>query len=317
MSSVDYNSMNVFTVGFTEADHGTFWDWKYNCENDDSQCLVTIDNMNVPLYNRPYYALFTDEPELHIAFNTDQIGRTFEDRSYVFRGLARPDGVSDGATIWNLGYRGRRGNIVQAYPAVEYDFVPTNFTIDENTWVHIQFCGSDFNAAQNPNNGEGWQYSDRTNMLEIATTQTQFPRAVSTITMWEDEEEAKKFAFSGIDTDTTECHEFPNDEDGDNDNSIFNCGTLNPAPARFDGGLKQFAAGTYNYVSTRNNNFSNRSQKGGIVVSAALSTGELVGVIAAAGLGSVVLGGGVYMYGKKKPNSAVGRMINKNGGTLG
>ena len=29
-----------------------------------------------------------------------------------------------GATVWNLHIRGRRGNIVDAFPAVEYDFVP-------------------------------------------------------------------------------------------------------------------------------------------------------------------------------------------------
>ena len=42
---------------------------------------------------------------------------------------------------------------------------------------------------------------------------------------------------------------------------------LNEAPAYFDGGLLLMTKrGTFHYASTRNNNFSNRSQKGTIVV---------------------------------------------------
>lgn len=42
---------------------------------------------------------------------------------------------------------------------------------------------------------------------------------------------------------------------------------LNKAPGYFDGGLIQMNnPGTFSYMSTRNNQFSNRSQKGMIVV---------------------------------------------------
>jgi hypothetical protein len=73
--------------------------------------------------------------------NTNQYGRTFEDRSYVFaiKALPTTDVASDdtadtpyvpGALItskiasgsgllYNIGVRGKRGNIVQTYPAVE------------------------------------------------------------------------------------------------------------------------------------------------------------------------------------------------------
>lgn len=42
---------------------------------------------------------------------------------------------------------------------------------------------------------------------------------------------------------------------------------LNNAPASFEGVVLKFNKGTYRYMSTRNNNFSNRSQKASLVVS--------------------------------------------------
>jgi len=45
-----------------------------------------------------------------------------------------------------------------------------------------------------------------------------------------------------------------------------NCMKLNAAPQYFDGGLVRInSTGTFYYMSTRNNNFSNRSQKGSMM----------------------------------------------------
>ena len=43
---------------------------------------------------------------------------------------------------------------------------------------------------------------------------------------------------------------------------------LNNAPASFEGAVMRLKSGTYHYICSRNNNFTNRSQKGVIVVTA-------------------------------------------------
>lgn len=44
----------------------------------------------------------------------------------------------EGKRIFNLNVRGKRGNIVQVYPAVEYDFVPNTLRASVGDYVHIQ-----------------------------------------------------------------------------------------------------------------------------------------------------------------------------------
>jgi len=323
----------------TAFTNGVFFDSKKNCpattttsngDVDDATstgysttCFSTLMNNNVPLYNRPYVQInptSDGEPKLAIAFNTNQVGRTFQDRSYLLQFKAAPSTASLG-TIYNLNFRGRRGNIVQCYPAVENDFVPNKLSITTSDYVHIQFCGSDFNPQNNPNDGEGWQFSTRTNMVEmrdgdaLAGPQNNFPKTSTAQTMFSSDNQ-KLLAFVG--QDPTKCGPYDSQDNNNNANNAFdNCGKLNMMAQHFDAGLVQFntAGVSYNYLSTRNNNFSNRSQKGVLTVNtagAALTQAQsaAVGVGAAA---AVALVGfvGMRAYSKKNPSSKTAAVYEK------
>ena len=105
-----------------------------------------------------------------MAVNTNQYARTFQDRSYKFAIKKRPTeeiaaddakdsafspAIAEDAKIFNVNVRGKRGNIVQTYPAVEYDFVPNSLALDVGDLVHFQWTGSDYNPRRGCNDAEG------------------------------------------------------------------------------------------------------------------------------------------------------------------
>mmetsp|Transcript_122180 Transcript_122180/g.239865 ORF Transcript_122180/g.239865 Transcript_122180/m.239865 type:complete len:1043 (+) Transcript_122180:57-3185(+) len=108
--------------------------------------------------------------------NTNQYGRTFQDRSYSFSIKSLPTASADasnradtpavdvtamqnallnGGKIYNVNVRGKRGNIVQVYPSVEYDFVPNALALGTNDMVHFQWTGSDYNPRRGCNDATG------------------------------------------------------------------------------------------------------------------------------------------------------------------
>ena len=59
-------------------------------------------------------------------------------RSHSFAIRPRPENIEEGTTIYNLNVRGKRGNIVQVYPGVEYDFVPNVLHASNGAYIHVQ-----------------------------------------------------------------------------------------------------------------------------------------------------------------------------------
>jgi hypothetical protein len=108
---------------------------------------------------------------LQLALNTNQVARTFQDRSYVF--YITPKTSTGSNRVLNLNTRGKRGNIVQTYPAVEYDFIPNKLDVVQGTEVIIQWQGSDYNPRRGCNDGEGGPYRGDQNVGNGLTANTQ------------------------------------------------------------------------------------------------------------------------------------------------
>jgi len=130
---------------------GTFRDpLKYQASD-----LVT--DTSSPIMQDPIVGIGEDPAAtfLELNLNTNQYGRTFQDRSYVFEIKERPTTIAANVNIYNVNVRGKRGNIVQTYPAVEYDFVPNDLCLQKDDYVHFQWTGSDYNPRRGDNNGAG------------------------------------------------------------------------------------------------------------------------------------------------------------------
>ena len=271
--------------------------WRVNASfnNNDAQ------GVRSPVQNNPTVNIGANLQGLRLAINTAQYGRTFQDRSHVFTLKPRPYSKTldpnffTNKDIYNINVRGKRGNIVQVYPAVEYDFIPNQLTINDQDLVHFQWTGSNTHNNGHPGGdgqtgdaGEGREGTDRHNVVELDP----FNFAHSFPQTWE-----QNSLFRNMKTAFSEY--YPNDvpigdwrlnwalrmatvgyyssfngtnSDGSPDPASFKDqgNTLNPllnnARASYEGGVFQFMVGSYNYMCTRNNNFSNRDQKGHILV---------------------------------------------------
>lgn len=120
---------------------------RYNISTADYDGWNTFSGSNddnSPVSNNPakdFLGLGTNVTgPLRLAMDTSQFGRTFQDRTHVFQIRKRPSNLNCGIKggnchILNVNVRGRRGNIVQTYPAVEYDFVPPNIKASSNIFT--------------------------------------------------------------------------------------------------------------------------------------------------------------------------------------
>ncbi|GBG26167.1 SH3 domain-containing kinase-binding protein 1 [Hondaea fermentalgiana] len=242
---------------------------------------------------------------LSYTMNTEQIGRTFQDRSYVFDIVPASEAGDEceDRTIYNLNVRGKRGNIVQTYPAVEYDFVPADLTVTDDDCVHVQWTGSDYNPDRGGNDGEGGPRNalntgqttaDRSNMVPMVNAGENFAMDdVSSMKMFDisTDQWARLLFLDQEYANPEKCYTFAQLEEKytsrtDREESFYNCAKLSGAKTPyFDlGAVRTGEVGTYHYMSTRNNNFSNRGQKGHITV---VAGGLHPGAIAAIAIASV------------------------------
>jgi plastocyanin len=205
-----------------------------------------------------------DKFTLQLAVNTAQFSRTFQDRSHRWTVRVKPPGMAADAKIHNLNVRGKRGNIVQTYPGTEYDFVPNRLQIKAGDYVHPQWDGSNKNPKNNA--GQGRAGTDRSNMVEL--TARKYPEG----TLGAAGDELKKFGqwgnsypqfirktnFMGLtESELVYLARTPPGDEFDDDSTYQN---MEPR--------KVTKPGTYYYMCSRNNNFTNRSQKGKVVVNA-------------------------------------------------
>ena len=173
---------------------GDFPQWPDDAlESDDpnrGKMVTALNNSRfegdprTPLFQDPYVYIgpggdsdTAKDAFLSLAVNTNQYGRTFQDRSYVFTIKPFPttsasydpkadspmvlysklnsDIQGSNGLIINLGVRGKRGNIVQTYPSTEYAFCPEQLVLTQKDWIHFQWTGSDYNPRRGCNDGEG------------------------------------------------------------------------------------------------------------------------------------------------------------------
>lgn len=285
---------------------------RYNISTNDYDPWTTDHKSNgikSPIKNDPYVEIMNDQNRnttLRLAINTDQFGRTFQDRSHIFNVRKRPDGVGSKARIFNLNVRGKRGNIVQAYPAVEYDFVPNHLMVRPGDYIHMQWTGCD----TNPNGfaGEGRSGTDRSNIAQVKNPADSIPAKWNELSGSERLFKDADFAYNAAYIGQTNCKtedELNNNEDQDPQN----CFLLNAAPTPYyDLGLYKVSdTGIYYYISTRNNNFSNRSQKGTIEsVRALRNFGIAVVSIGSAGFLVALVFAGLAAVAQASPSSALG-----------
>ena len=207
----------------------------------------------------------------------------FEDRSHIFKLLQRPEEISDQLNIHNLVVRGKRGNIVQTYPAVEYDFVPNRLTIPEGDAIHVQWTGSNTHDNNSPGGdgqtgdaGEGRGGTDRHNFIQLLDRVANLVAPDHNHTLFENADwvwsshekgypENKAFNLA-LSMATSGYYQCETDEECEEayDNSLND--QLNNAPASYHGNVFIPSTGEYHYKCMRNDNFSNRSQKGMITV---------------------------------------------------
>lgn len=145
---------------------------RYNITSDESSGVTGtfLDSRNNSAV-LDYPNVHVEEGVLSLAVAASYYGRVFQDRSYTFHILPRPTNLTN--KIYNLNVRGKRGNVVQAFPALEYGFSPKYLQVEQGDFIHFQWTGSDFNSGAFQ--GQGTPSTDRSNIVQIESMNKNFP----------------------------------------------------------------------------------------------------------------------------------------------
>ncbi|XP_020608573.1 protein DD3-3-like [Orbicella faveolata] len=233
---------------------------RYNITTDDVPREFNASNNN-EVTNDPKTKAVDGTTDLQLALNTAQLGRTFQDRSHVI--LLKPRSTLplkfQHSNIYYIGGMGKRGNIVQAYPAMEYRFTPERITVTTDDVVCFVWSGS--NNNQN-NDGEGTARTDRTNVCWVKEGCSSLKPAACSSLPLEVVDHVDKFDTEDLNLHLNKgCYT-------DKKKPLQN--QLNNAPASCNPPCFRITKpGEYCYMSTRNNNFSNRRHMGQITVTEA------------------------------------------------
>jgi hypothetical protein len=197
--------------------------------------------------------------------------------------------------------RGKRGNIVQTFPAIEYDFEPQHVYVRNQECLHFQWEGSNTHNNGNPagdgqagDAGEGRGGSDRSNIVQSKAMDESYP---ITYDKWDAVQRWEFFDY------VTCYHPLNSNRQLSKVDSQLILGSagfyrskayadaafarVNTEEARLDKLLNNVSASfrqgliccvkagaldandedeEFSFISTRNNNFSNRDQKLKIVL---------------------------------------------------
>jgi len=276
---------------------GAMMRMRYNISTMDYDPYTTDSTFNndpengviSPVQQNPTVDVGAYMQGLQLAINTAQTGRTFQDRShkfYIAENLQAP-GSGDlqfaENNILNVNVRGKRGNIVQTFPAVEYDFEPNDVVLVQGQCMHLQWAGSNTHNNGNPagdgqagDAGEGRGGSDRSNLMEMQSLRQSYPMTYDLHESFFDNVKCKYpledewLTATGAKVVTATAGFFNseasanagNGQDGNNNVDAL----LNNVSGAFKQGLiccptEDTPVGDYYFLSTRNNNFSNRAQK--------------------------------------------------------
>ena len=89
-----------------------------------------------------------NQTDLQLTLNTAQLGRTFQDRSHVI--LLKPRSLLpekyQRSKIYYIVGMGKRGNIVQTYPAMEYRFFPERISVTTDDVICFVWSGKRNNS---------------------------------------------------------------------------------------------------------------------------------------------------------------------------